>query len=570
METLDIIIVLAERFGLLLGCVFLLLIFMPFKRMEFMRMQASHRTALLVVFFGVFGIIGTYTGNSVFQSVANLRAMAVITGGLFGGPVVGLGAGLIAGAHRILVDLNGFSAYPCGFATIIEGVAAGYIASRYGAKAMSWKIAAPLAILGESIHMILVLTLSRPYDEAVALVKLIAPPMIFVNTFGVILFVEMMNMFFLSREKRESIHAHNILDIANLTVGHLRSGLNRDTAEATARIIFDRVDAAAVALTDRKQVLAHVGAGNDHHLAGGELRTKATKQVLETGRPVFLDSTDAIGCNNPDCPNRSAIVVPLLKNHEIVGTLKFYGSTDKALSLPLFELAKGLGNLFSTQLELENIQLNEQLLANAEIRRLQAQINPHFLFNSLNTMASFCRTSPDKARELLLDLALYMRRNLDSGQAFIPLSDELEQVRSYLAIETARFGDRIRVDIDVPFECEKWPIPPLIIQPLVENAVRHGILGKEEGGTIALTTRIEGDDLHVTVLDDGIGMDPALLDEVCCPNRKADRGGSIGLRNCAFRLERIYGKDCKLRINGQAGKGTEVQFTIPAEAMEMG
>ncbi len=120
-------------------------------------------------------------------------------------------------------------------------------------------------------------------------------------------------------------------------------------------------------------------------------------------------------------------------------------------------MAKGLANLCSTQLELEEIQIKEQMLAHAEIRRLQAQINPHFLFNSLNTVTSFCRTNPDRARELLLELSKYMRKNLDSSRGYVPLHEELAQLNSYLAIEQARFGERIKVDLNVEDVCLEGP-----------------------------------------------------------------------------------------------------------------
>ena len=563
MHTEQIILSLAERFGLLLGAVFLFLTFTPIQKFNFTRTPTHNRTFLLTVFFGLFGILGTYTGNSVFQSVANLRAIAVITGGLFGGPIVGIGAGLIAGGHRVLFDLNGFSSIPCGSATFIEGLVAGLIGMRLGHRAMTWKLAAPLALVGESLHMGLVLLLSRPFGDAVELVKLIAPPMIAINTFGAAIFVELINVFFQDREKRDSLHAQQILDIANLTVSHLRSGLNLHSARETARIIHERVRVAAVAVTDTRNVLAHVGAGSDHHLPGQHIHTEATREVVKTGEARYIADKSAIGCDVADCPNTSAIVVPLTKAGLIVGTLKFYGSEASPLNNTLFELCKGLGKLFSTQLELEDLRVKEHMLAHAEIRRLQAQINPHFLFNSLNTISSFCRTNAEKARELLLDLSFYMRKNLDSSRGFIPLSDELDQVRSYLAIERARFGDRIAVDWSIDETCDGWPIPPLIIQPLVENSVKHGILRRDDGGRVTIHVARENGRLFVRVSDDGGGMDADQVRALLAKSALESRREGIGIRNCASRLEQIYGPECALAIESTPGVGTSVSFSIP-------
>lgn len=563
MEPSALIITLGERFGLIVAGAFLLLTLTPIQALRFRQASAAGVTALQILFFGAFGILGTYGGNLVFHSVANLRAMAVITGGLFGGPLVGIGAGLIAGGHRILIDWGGFSAIPCGLATMIEGAAAGLLAYKLRERAVDWRIAALLAVAGESLHMILVLAFSRPYEEAVELVRIIAMPMIVLNALGSIVFVQVIQMVFRYRAKHDSAQAQQILAIADATVSHLRQGLNLESAQATARIIFERVALAAVAITDTQNVLAHIGAGHDHHLPGKPVNTRATQRVLAKGQPMFLNNRPGIGCNHPGCPFTSAIVVPLLKSGTIAGTLKFYGTAEKELDALLFELARGLGNLFSTQLELEDIQVKERMLAHAEIRRLQAQINPHFLFNSLNTISSLCRTQPEKARELLQDLSLYMRRNLESSRGFVSLAEELGQVRSYLAIEQARFGERVRARIHVEDGCEDWPIPPLIIQPLVENSVRHGILGREEGGLVELDVRTGDGELLVSISDDGVGMEQGQIEGILQRASLDSHREGIGMRNCVQRLEQIFGPKYRMRVTSRPGQGTRVDFALP-------
>ncbi|HAS88863.1 MAG TPA: transcriptional regulator [Desulfovibrio sp.] len=559
-ETL--IITLAERFGLIVAGAFLLLTITPIHKIGFRQSSPRTDTALQILIFGICGILGTYGGNFVFQSVANLRAMAVITGGLFGGPVVGLGAGLIAGGHRILIDLGGFSAIPCGTATMIEGLAAG-IVSLYLAKKMDWRAAAGLAFAGEIVHMLMVLYLSHPYGEALKLVKLIAMPMIVLNTFGAALFAQVIHIVFRHGTKQDSVKAQHILDIANLTVSHLRSGLTLESAQETAKIIHTHLSAAAVAITDNVNVLAHVGAGADHHLPGKKIRTESTLQVLAEGEPLFLESSKQIGCTHPGCPFTSAAVVPLHQNGQVVGTLKLYGTRRNQLDQLSFEMAKGLANLCSTQLELEEIQIKEQMLSHAEIRRLQAQINPHFLFNSLNTVTSFCRTNPDRARELLLELSKYMRKNLDSSRGYVPIHEELAQLHSYLAIEKARFGERINVDLNVEDICLEWPVPPLIIQPLVENSVKHGLMGREEGGTVTIDIHCEDEEMYISIKDDGIGMTQEHIEAIYAKKRIDSREKGIGVRNCIQRLEQIYGPQYKMLITSKEDVGTEITFRVP-------
>lgn len=558
-----LITVLLKHVGLLVGGAFVLLITSPVQELNFKK-NSIYNTLFLIVFFGMFGILGTYSGNAIFNSIANLRAMAVIAGGLFGGPVVGLGAGLLAGGHRFLIDPFGFSAFPCSLATILEGLFAGYIHTHWRDKYLNWQLAMVLAFVGEILHMGLVLLMSRPVDQAIELVEVIALPMIIGNTLGAGLFIHVIKTLYEFRERKDSTQAQKIFTIANSTVRYLRSGLNSESAQATASIIYRQVPVAAVSITDSTTVLAHVGMGEDHHLSGRPIITSATKEVIKTGTSIFIRHKEKIGCDHPRCPFRSAIIVPLKKGGEIVGTLKLYGSKGVELNRIQFEIAKGLTDLFSIQFELEDIQIKDRLLAHAEIKHLQAQINPHFLFNSLNTIASFCRTAPEKARDLILDLSLYMRKNLDSSRGFVKLADELEQIQSYVAIEKARFGELIRVNIDVAPGCEQWPIPSLIIQPLVENAIKHGIKTRESGGMVSLKISRNNDWLEVNVKDDGQGIAQNEISELLAKKEIGSHSEGVGLRNSNHRLEQIYGPEYGMDIVSAPGAGTSISFRIPS------
>ncbi len=544
----DLFLNLSQRFGLLLAGGFAIMTVTSLDKLGPRRDRPFWATLLLVALFGLFGVLGTYTGNAVFKSFANLRAMVVITAGLFGGPGVGFGVGFIAGAHRYLIDIGGFSALPCGLATMLEGAAAGMIARRYPGNSLNWRLAMALCLVGETLHMGLVLLFSHPVEEAVALVQVIALPMIVFNSLGAGLFVKALDLQTRFKRALDRDLARQILSIANQTVGHLRAGLNADTARATADIIMREAQVAAVAVTSRTTILAHTGAGQDHHICGGDVLTLATHKVMETGEPLFVRDRQSIACTHADCPLSEAIIVPLRKGQEIMGCLKLYGTSRLPLDETLFELAKGLAGLFSTQLELEDIGVKNQQLAQAEIRRLQAQINPHFLFNSLNTIASFCRTAPGQARELLLDLSRYMRRNLDSSRGMIPLSEEIEQTRAYLAIEQARFGERVRADIDLGPGAAECCVPPLLIQPLVENAVRHGILPRQEGGLVRLTAWKEDGHLLVEVHDDGMGMDTETLRGVVSNAAPESLSEGIGARNSNQRLMQLFGPDYAMNV----------------------
>ncbi|MFP5221754.1 MAG: LytS/YhcK type 5TM receptor domain-containing protein [Acidobacteriota bacterium] len=562
-EVPELFLNLSQRFGLLLAGGFAIMTVTSLDKLGPRRDRPLWATALLVLLFGLFGVLGTYTGNAVFKSFANLRAMVVITAGLFGGPGVGFGVGFIAGAHRYLIDVGGFSALPCGLATLLEGTVAGLIARRYSGNSLDWRLAMGLCLAGETLHMGLVLLFSQPLDEAVALVRVIALPMIVFNSMGAALFVKALDLQMRFKQAQDRDLARQILSIANQTVGYLRSGLTVDSAKATAAIIMHEAQVAAVAVTSGQTILAHAGAGEDHHESGGVVLTQATQRVIESGEPLFIRGKGEIACSERGCPLSEAIIVPLRKGQTILGCLKLYGTHRLPLDETLFELAKGLADLFSTQLELEDIGIKNQLLAHAEIRRLQAQINPHFLFNSLNTIASFCRTAPAQARELLLDLSRYMRRNLDSSRGLIRLSEEIDQTRAYLAIERARFGERIKADIDLGPGAQDCLVPPLLIQPLVENAVRHGILAKEEGGLVRLTAWRENGHLLVEVHDDGAGMPDEQVRAISSAGTLESLSEGIGARNSNQRLVQLFGPTYGLNVVSTVGEGTSISLRIP-------
>jgi LytS/YehU family sensor histidine kinase len=220
----------------------------------------------------------------------------------------------------------------------------------------------------------------------------------------------------------------------------------------------------------------------------------------------------------------------------------------------------------------------ELALTRAELRALRAQINPHFLFNALNTIRYFVRTDADAARRLLLDLSEVFQRALRSGE-FIPLRDELSYVEAYLALEKARLDKRLQVVWSIQTGVETYhytppvvnesplldcPVPTLVLQPIVENAVIHGVAKKRGGGTVSITVKQMGDDLLLQVEDDGPGVESARLAEVLNP--ELESSASIGLRNVDGRLRTLYGDEYRLAVTSEVGRGTCVQIKIPVDS----
>jgi two-component system sensor histidine kinase LytS len=510
--------------------------------------------------FGGIGIIGTYTGISINDAIANSRSVGVIVGGLFGGPWVGTLSGLIAGIHRMLIPQGRFTAIACGISTIIGGVIAGYSKKYISQKPNQWLWGGLLTFFIEAIQMGIILLIARPYEDALHLVRLIFLPMGFINAVGTAAFILLISQIFEENERAAAVKAQLALNIASETLPILRNGLNKSSANQVAQIILDATGVSAVSLTNKTHILAHVGVGADHHQADQPIHTKMTRDAIGSGEVCIANTKEEIECANPRCRLRSAIVAPLFMHDELIGSLKLYQTRINGISSSDMELAKGLAQLFSTQLELSQLTYQKELLAKTELKALQAQIHPHFLFNALNTIISFCRTDPLKARDLLLKLSIYLRSSFKTGDDFIPFNQEIQHIESFLSIEEARFSDRLEVvyDIDEGIQCM---VPPLLLQPLVENALKHGLMSKNDGGTLIIRAKQKNDTLKIEIIDNGVGMSPVMISRLLGPTDPGAGSGGIGLRNVQARLMSIY--NTPLSIESVPGKGTTVSFTLP-------
>lgn len=516
-------------------------------------------TIFLSLVFGTIGVMGTYFGIPVHGALANSRVVGVVVGGLLGGPWVGLGAGIIAGGHRWAIDIGGFTAFACAVATISEGLLGGCFSHFVKKQKLKWWRAFIIGIIAEIMQMLIILIIAKPYILALQLVKVIWIPMIIVNALGISLMIAIIESIYVERERIGAHQAQVALNIANKTLPYFRKGLQEESASHAVKIIMDAVDADAVAITDREEILAHVGVGEDHHIAGLKTMTKMTSRVIENGNYVIADTRDQVGCSNEKCKLSSAVIVPLKEKDKVIGTLKLYRVGEQKITTVDVELATGLAQLFSTQLELARLEYQTQLIDKAELKALQAQINPHFLFNALNTIISLVRSNPEKARVLLGNLGDFFRNNLQHAEEMVTLEKEISHVKSYLAIEEARFGDKLKVFYDLP-EKTSVKLPPLILQPIVENAVKHGLLPRKNGGSIFIEAHEERDTLVITVKDNGVGMDEDKISQVLSEN---GMGGRIGISNVNNRLRNVFGAQFGLKINSELEQGTCVILKIP-------
>ena len=520
---------------------------------------------LLSFIFGIYGIVCTYTGIPIKGAIANARVIGVFVGGLLGGPFVGTLSGLIAGGHRFLIDIGGFTSFSCGLSTFTEGIMAGFLKEKMDKFENKFLFALITGMLAEVYQMIIILIFSKPFSEAFELIKIIGIPMIIANGIGIAVCTSIIYSVFKDLENAEAYQAQLALKIASKTLKYFRKGLNENTAYEAAKIIKKMTEFKAVAFTDRQKILVHIGIGEDHHKSNNTIRTSLTKKVVREGKYLIANTKEEIGCDDIDCKLKSAMIIPLMEGDEIVGTLKLYKDKENSINKVESELALGLGHLFSTQIELSKIDYQSELLAKAELKALQSQINPHFLFNAINTIICLTRTKPDDARRLLIHLGNYFRNNLQQNNNEVDLYKEIETIKSYLEIEKARFGNKLNIIYDIPKEIE-CSLPPLLLQPIVENAVKHGIFEKMEGGTVKIIVLDNEKETELIVKDNGLGMSQEFLASLL-----DDRNNStgIGLKNVNNRLKNKYGRDYGLIIKSQLGYGTTVTMRIPKKSKEV-
>ncbi|MFY1618398.1 sensor histidine kinase [Micromonospora sp. WMMD736] len=356
---------------------------------------------------------------------------------------------------------------------------------------------------------------------------------------------------------------YEVLHTAGLAAEPLRAGLSAAGAAKAVRHLRALVGAVGLALTDADEVLALDGRGTHH----GDQLLAAAQRSVSSGRSTVLGESD-LRCDRVDCPIRGAVVAPLHgADARVVGALVAIADNAPAPGLvqATLETAHWAGN----QLALAELDSSRERLARAEIRALRAQISPHFIYNALTAIGSFVRTDPERARELILEFAEFTRYSFRAHGEFTTLAEELRSIDRYLTIERARFGDRLQVRLQIAPEVLPVTLPFLCLQPLVENAVRHGLSRKPGTGMVSIEARDAGAECHITVEDDGVGMDPTTLTTGIAELARStgdpgdDTGQHVGLSNVDERLRSVFGDRFGLVVETGLGSGTRVSVRVP-------
>lgn len=504
--------------------------------------SVSKRDKIVVIlFFSMLSIAGTYLGIPIEQgAIANIRPLGAIVAGIIGGPFVGAAVGLISGLHRW--SLGGITGFACGVATVAEGLSGAGARRLAGNSFLSMRTAVLAGLIGEFLQVLFVLMLTRPFEDALRIEQAVALPMILVNTVGVVGFMMIIRDVYKKYNGILMSQFGRFVDVERMLSLSVREELSAEAAEDVLAALTGHTDLKGVFFARGDQILSFRG-------TKGEIQ----RIVEELAESAVLDEPRIIECSG---------FTSLVKYYCV--PVSMYGKTQPlVLGVQVFgrsyydkyaiRFSEGLAGLISSQLRTFQLLKLEHEVSNAQLQALKAQIRPHFLFNSLSTISSFCRTDPMKARDLILDLSSYFRKTIESDSDLITFREDLELVRSYLRIEEARMGERLKVVFQISPSALDIMIPTFVVQPLVENAVKYGVAANPEGGRIWITADVQGGNLSVVIEDEGQSL---CSDEVT-------GGCGIALTNIRDRLKLQYGDRALLQLVERLPVGTRVSVLIP-------
>ena len=506
----------------------------------------------LSFFFSLLSISGTYIGLNFNGAILNTRNVGVIAGGILGGPYVAIITGLVAGIHRAFVNLGRETAIPCAIATITGGFLTAYVHRFIKSKDKIF-FGFFLACVVENLSMGLILIILKDKILAQNIVANFYVPMVFMNSIGSSVLILLVEDIIQKSELIAGRQAKLALEIANKTLPHFRETEN---LSEVCKIIAEDLGAKATVITNKKEIIAGFSFDKDK-IKKADIKSNNTRKVLKTGETMLVikEDDEIIEDFLDISPHiKSCIILPLKEKNDISGTLKIFFDTAEKITDKNRYLMIGLSHLISTQMEISKVENLISLLKYSELKALQSQINPHFLFNVLNTMTSLIRTNPEKAREVTIDLSNYLRYNLDNNVKSVELIKELNQVNTYIKIEKVRFGDKLNIIYDVDESLYNFQIPSLIIQPLVENSIKHGILKKKENGCVKIIIKKIDKDIEVIIEDDGVGIEQTIID-----NLDKQIKENIGLKNVHQRLKLLYGEGLNIK---KLEQGTRIKFKI--------
>lgn len=517
--------------------------------------------AFLSVVFGGMVVLSTYTGIDIGSYSLNTRVIGAMAAGLLGGPIVGLYASLIGAVYVYVFSSPQAFAMASAFSTMLFGLLGGGFYPYFQRGKWKYQDLFLLACFAEVCDMVCLLRFTVPVQMALNTILEISLPMILLNASGILIFISSFNQVFVLQDVERSRQLQQASELARKCLPLLLQGIgNRGNMERFAGTILEETDWAGVIIADRNEIIAcRQKKAEKEFWPEGQIPGIGIR-AMESGNLMTMSQVPLTSPWYEWMKDYSLVAAPFMIRDQAVGCLIVWVKKQWVFMQSELELQQHLVNLSSYQLALSELERQKDMRQKAEFKALQFQVNPHFLFNALNTVSCVCRENPDRARELLIVLANYFRYNLNSEAYMVPFDEEMEHVRDYLELEKARFEEKLIITYDVP-ENIGIKIPTLILQPIVENAVRYG-MNREGKRIVEILAKAEPSGCRVYIRDEGKGIPKEVLENLM--NGQAI-GNSVGLSNVHKRMKSIYGEENGLRITS-ADEGTCVELHFAGRA----
>lgn len=507
---------------------------------------------LLSFVFGGIITVAAYTGTMIGDYNMNTKVIGALAAGLLGGPLVGIYSSLFGCIYVYFFSPNPAFALPSAYSLLLIGMLGGGFYPYFQRGKWKYRDLFILTCFAEIVEMICLLRSAMSVQIALETVLVISIPMILLNSIGMLIFISSFNTVFVCQELESTKQLQRASALAKKCLPLLREGLHKKAnMEEMAMEILEDTDWLGVMITDESEVLEWKQKDMKFQPKDSVVFPVIAAEAMKSGEMKMLYSVpkndpwyDWIG-------EYSVLAEPFMIKNTAVGCLLVWVKKQFVFHQSDVELLQNFGLLASSQLAMEKLEKQVQMRQKAEFQALQFQVNPHFLFNALNTISSVCRENPARARELLLTLADYFRYNLGNGAFMVPMQEELEHVQDYLEIEKARFEEKLLVSYQLEEDMHIL-IPTLILQPIVENAVRHG-RSRDGKRVVEIEVRQEDDCYIVKVRDRGPGFSPEVLEKL---EAGEEIGKSIGLMNVQKRLKNIYGEKNGLWIENLQDGGS--------------
>ena len=538
----------------------------------------------LAAVFGALIILSVYTGIEINGYNMNTRVIVSIAAGILGGPVVGMYASVIGAAYVYFFSGAQAFAMASAFSTVLFGLLGGGFYPYFQRGKWKYRDLFFLTCFAEICDLVILLRMVSPFSLALETVIQAGPLMTVMNSIGILLFISSFNNIFIRQDIESSRQLQKASELAKRCIPLLGKGLQDEkNMKELVKVLLEASGWTGVIVTDRTRILAweqkepepeeetdpvwpgSLPGRDGSAKEGGEKELQGSLPKLDQIPEIGLESMEKgelnIAYKVPEnstwyewMKEYSMAAAPFMIDKEAVGCLIVWTRRQWVFRQSDVELLQNLVGIASAQLAMSELEQQRHLRQEAEFKALQFQVNPHFLFNALNTISYVSRENGERARELLIILADYFRYNLGEGRYMVPMAEELKHVQDYLEIEKARFEDKLEITYELPEQMEIW-IPTLILQPVVENAVRYGI-GKDGKRKVYIQIREEEDCFRVSIRDKGKGFPEEVIKKL---ENDETVGGSIGLNNVNQRMKRTYGKDHGVQIFSSA-EGSSVNL----------